>query len=50
MEVYAMQATAIDEELLACTPVPVRRTITASVNKNGVMKMKANWVYQDLDQ
>jgi hypothetical protein len=27
-----------------------RRTITASVNKVGVAKMKANWVYQDLDK
>jgi len=26
-----------------------RRTITASVNRNGVDKMKANWVYEDLD-
>ncbi len=25
-----------------------RRTITASVNKNGLQKMKANWVYRDL--
>lgn len=25
-----------------------RRTITASVTKSGVAKMKANWVYQDL--
>lgn len=27
-----------------------RRTITASVNKAGVAKMKANWIYQDLSQ
>lgn len=26
-----------------------RRTITASVNRSGVDKMKANWVYEDLD-
>ena len=25
-----------------------RRTITASVNKSGVQKMKSNWVYEDL--
>ena len=25
-----------------------RRTITASVNRNGIEKMKANWVYKDL--
>jgi hypothetical protein len=25
-----------------------RRTITASVNLNGVQKMKSNWVYEDL--
>ncbi|MEW5828162.1 MAG: hypothetical protein AB1846_04660 [Chloroflexota bacterium] len=25
-----------------------RRTITASVSQNGVQKMKANWVYEDL--
>lgn len=24
-----------------------RRTITASVNQNGVVKMKANWIYRD---
>jgi len=27
-----------------------RRTITASVNRNGADKMKANWVYEDLGQ
>lgn len=27
-----------------------RRTITASVNRNGVDKMKANWIYQDLGE
>jgi hypothetical protein len=27
-----------------------RRTITASVNRQGVAKMKANWVYRDLTQ
>jgi len=27
-----------------------RRTITASVNRSGAGKMKANWVYQDLDE
>ena len=27
-----------------------RRTITASVNRNGVGKMKANWIYEDLSE
>lgn len=27
-----------------------RRTITASVNQNGVRKMKANWVHEDLGE
>jgi len=27
-----------------------RRTITASVNKDGVSKMKTNWVYEDLHE
>lgn len=27
-----------------------RRTITATVNKAGVAKMKANWIYRDLSQ
>ena len=27
-----------------------RRTITASVNRNGTRKMKANWVYEDLGE
>ena len=27
-----------------------RRTITASVNKNGLGKMKANWIYEDLSK
>jgi hypothetical protein len=27
-----------------------RRTITASVNRNGVDKMRANWVYEDLHE
>jgi len=27
-----------------------RRTITAAVNRDGVNKMKANWVYEDLHE
>jgi len=27
-----------------------RRTIKASVTKSGVQKMKANWVYEDLNE
>ncbi len=27
-----------------------RRTITASVTQSGIQKMKANWVYEDLDE
>jgi hypothetical protein len=27
-----------------------RRTITASVNRNGIEKMKANWVYRGSDE
>jgi len=46
--VYAAELTE-DDWTFSGRSETSRRTITASVNRNGVDKMKANWVYEDLD-
>lgn len=47
--VYAAQLTKEDWTFSGRSEIS-RRTITASVNETGVTKMRANWVYQDLEQ
>lgn len=46
--VYAAKLE-IDDWAFSGRSATSRRTITASVTKSGVTKMKANWVYQDLN-
>lgn len=47
--VYAAQLTK-DDWTFSGRSEQSRRTVTASVNESGVTKMRANWVYRDLEQ